>query len=70
VSFELESRGAEVKLTVTHRRLPNRAGLVSVASGWHVHLDILEARARGRELPPFWETWLRLKAEYEPRIPQ
>jgi uncharacterized protein YndB with AHSA1/START domain len=45
VSFELEPKGDEVLLTLTHRRLPDRAMLVKVASGWHMHLDLLVARA-------------------------
>jgi uncharacterized protein YndB with AHSA1/START domain len=69
VSFELEPRGGEVKLTVTHRRLPNRGQLLGVSAGWHAHLDILEARARGRELPLFWKTWTGLRSEYDKRIP-
>lgn len=69
VSFELEPHGKEVLLTVTHRRLPDRATLLSVGPGWHAHLDILVARATGREPKPFWDEWTRLRKEYERRMP-
>ena len=38
---------------VTHRRLPDRKGMVSVAGGWHAHVGILEdvlARPRAARL--------------------
>jgi uncharacterized protein YndB with AHSA1/START domain len=69
VSFELDPKGDEVLLTVTHRRLPDRAMLVKVASGWHMHLNLLVARATGAEAPPFWDGWNRLREDYERRIP-
>jgi uncharacterized protein YndB with AHSA1/START domain len=70
VSFELEPRGSKVLLTVIHRRLPDRATLLKVGPGWHMHLDVLVARATGKEPEPFWDGWRRLKAEYEGRLPQ
>jgi uncharacterized protein YndB with AHSA1/START domain len=70
VSFELEPRGNHVLLTVIHRRLPDRATLLMVGAGWHMHLDILVARATGKEEPaPFWDGWSRLKKEYDQRLP-
>jgi uncharacterized protein YndB with AHSA1/START domain len=69
VSFELDPKGDEVLLTLTHRRLPDRAMLVKVASGWHMHLDLLVARATGAEATPFWDGWNRLREDYERRIP-
>lgn len=69
VSFDLEPKGDEVLLTVTHRRLPDRATLLKVAAGWHMHLDVLVARATGREPAPFWDGWMRLQAEYDRRLP-
>jgi hypothetical protein len=41
-----------VLLTVIHRRVPDRATL---SAGWHMHLDILVARATGKEPAPFWD---------------
>jgi uncharacterized protein YndB with AHSA1/START domain len=69
VSFELEPRGNQVLLTVIHRRVPDRATLLNVSAGWHMHLDILVARARGEEPEPFWAGWSRLKKEYDRRMP-
>ncbi len=69
VSFELEPQGREVLLTVTHRRLPDRSTLLMVGAGWHMHLDILAARASGQAPAPFWDGWRRLKAEYDKRLP-
>jgi uncharacterized protein YndB with AHSA1/START domain len=69
VSFELAPKGKEVLLTVTHRRLADRAMLISHMAGWHMHLDLLADRARGRAPKPFWDGWSRLRAEYETRVP-
>src|SRR5438270_5578916 len=69
VTFELEPQGEEVLLTLIHRRLPSRAMMLGVSSGWHAHLDLLAARARGEEPAPFWDEMRRLRAEYERRIP-
>jgi len=69
VSFELEEKGDEVLLTVIHRRVPNRATLLRVGPGWHMHLDVLVARTGGKETEPFWDGWSRLEKEYERRLP-
>jgi uncharacterized protein YndB with AHSA1/START domain len=69
VSFELEPRGAEVLLTVIHRRLPDRATTLMVGAGWHMHLDVLVARVTGKEPGPFWDGWSRLREEYDGRVP-
>jgi uncharacterized protein YndB with AHSA1/START domain len=68
VSFELEQRGDDVLLTLIHRRLPNRDSLLNHTAGWHMHLDLLVARANGRKATPFWDGWARLKADYDNRI--
>jgi uncharacterized protein YndB with AHSA1/START domain len=69
VTFALESRGSKVLLTLIHRRLPDRATMLKIGAGWHMHLDVLVARAMGNEPEPFWDGWARLKNEYERRIP-
>jgi uncharacterized protein YndB with AHSA1/START domain len=69
VSFELEPKGNEVLLTVIHRRLPDRATLLGVGAGWHIHLDVLVACATGKEPTPFWDGLSRLRKEYDRRIP-
>jgi uncharacterized protein YndB with AHSA1/START domain len=69
VRFDLSERDGKVLLTVTHSRLHNRDELVSVAGGWHAHLQILLERLEGREPPNFWTTHEGLEAEYERRLP-
>jgi uncharacterized protein YndB with AHSA1/START domain len=69
VLITLEPRGKDVLLTLTHRRLPDRATLLDVGAGWHMHLDILVARATGQAPAPFWPGWLRLKQDYDHRLP-
>jgi uncharacterized protein YndB with AHSA1/START domain len=69
VTFELTPEGENVLLVLTHRRLPDRTTMVSVASGWHTHLGILLDRLNRREPRPFWSTHARLEAEYEKRLP-
>jgi uncharacterized protein YndB with AHSA1/START domain len=69
VSFDLDQKGDKVLLTIVHRRLPDRKTLLNVSSGWHMHLDILVARANGVEPEPFWVGWSRLRDEYDRRLP-
>lgn len=69
VTIELEEKGKEVLLTLIHRRLPNRNYMLRVSAGWHMHLDVLVARARGEEPAPFWDGWLKLQQDYDRRLP-
>ena len=69
VSYELSERGDQVLLTLTTRRLPNRAELVDVSGGWHSHLELLAAELEGRDPPPFWDLVARFRADYEARTP-
>lgn len=69
VTFELTPRGADVLLVVTHRRLPDRAGMVGVAGGWHAHLAVLVALLSGRKPAPFWSSLAIIDDEYERRFP-
>lgn len=69
VSFELEPAGDRVLLTLIHRRLPNRETSLKVGAGWHAHLDILVARVTGEEPQPFWDEWVRLREDYDRRLP-
>ena len=70
VTFELEPRGDQVLLTLTHARFPTRSSLVNHAAGWHSHLDVLEQIASGREpAQSFWDRWRTLQQEYDRRIP-
>lgn len=69
VTIDLAPAGEDVLLTLTHRRLPNRAQVLGVSAGWHIHLDVLADIAAGRRPAPFWDGWARLRAEYERRLP-
>jgi uncharacterized protein YndB with AHSA1/START domain len=68
VTFELQERAGGVLLVLTHRRLAGRATMLSVAAGWHTHLDILVDRLAGRVPEPFWTTHGHWEAEYERRL--
>lgn len=65
VSFELEPRGEQVSLVLIHRRLAGREMLLSVAAGWHTHLDFLGARLSGAAPPLFWSSHAAREGEYE-----
>jgi uncharacterized protein YndB with AHSA1/START domain len=69
VTFELETIGKRVLLTVIHRGIPDRSVLLKVGPGWHNHLDVLVARATGGAPKPFWDQFPRLRTEYERRMP-
>lgn len=65
--IELEAKGDAVLLTLTHRRLPEGEVRQMIRAGWHAHLDVLVARAKGEEPAPFWDEWSRLKEKYDVR---
>ncbi len=69
VDFDLTPEGGEVRLVVTHKRLPGREVMVSVAGGWHTHLGVLIDHLSGREPEPFWTAHARVEAQYDARIP-
>lgn len=69
VCFDLTPRGDRVQLVVTHSRLTGRDMLISVAAGWHTHLDILVDRLDERTPAGFWPVHERLEAEYSQRLP-
>ena len=68
VIIELSEQGKEVRLVLTHERLPGRSDLLGVAGGWHTHLDILVEHLNGRRAPGFWTTMEALNAEYDQRL--
>jgi uncharacterized protein YndB with AHSA1/START domain len=70
VSIELDEQGGDVLLTLIHHRLPNRNFMLGVSAGWHAHLDVLVARVRGEEPAPFWDGMMKLRGEYDRRLPQ
>jgi len=68
VSWELEPRGEQTLMTLTHRLLANRAAMVDVSGGWHLHLDVLEDVLAGRPPRPFWARQAAIEEEYGGRI--
>ncbi|MGB7847081.1 MAG: SRPBCC family protein [Candidatus Acidiferrum sp.] len=68
VTFQLTPQGSSVLLVITHRRLGERTKMVSVASGWHTHVDILVDHLSGRNPRPFWRTKARLQKQYSERL--
>jgi len=70
VTFELTPQGADTRLVVTHRRLPDRGEMVGVSAGWHAHLAVLEDRMAGRAPGGFWSLWSGFRDEYDRRLPQ
>lgn len=68
VSFDLEARGKQVLLTLTHRALPSRDEMINVSGGWHSHLDVLTERLSGKNPAPFWPRVERYEREYPARI--
>jgi uncharacterized protein YndB with AHSA1/START domain len=68
VNFELSEEEGKVRLVLTHRRLPDRRSMISVASGWHSHLAILSDQLANVDPRPFWTTILQTEAEYEVRF--
>ncbi|MCC8364383.1 SRPBCC family protein [Lysobacter sp. A6] len=69
VRYELTAQGDDVRLVLTHRRLASRVVMLSVAAGWHTHLDILVARLEGSTPEGFWRRHTRLESEYDKRLP-
>lgn len=67
VTIELAPSGKDVVLTLTHSGCNDRMMRIMLGAGWHAHLDILVARARGETPRSFWSTWSTLRSEYDSR---
>jgi hypothetical protein len=63
VTFELEPRGENVLLILTHRQLPTDK-MPSFAAGWHTHLQVLQDRLKANEPEPFLVMYDRMLAIY------
>jgi uncharacterized protein YndB with AHSA1/START domain len=68
VEFRLEPLGDKVKLTLTHRRIPDRGHMLGVSGGWHSHLDVLGYRLRNEVPPAFWDIWRKYDEAYDKRL--
>lgn len=69
VEFLLTPEGNKVRLTLTHRKIPDRAYAVNISGGWHSHLSILQDKAEGKVPPAFWDVWRQTEHTYEKRYP-
>lgn len=69
VEIVLTPQGDKVRLSLTHRRIADRAMVLMVGPGWHAHLDVLQARMDGTTTDPFWDMWQRLRSDYQARFP-
>jgi uncharacterized protein YndB with AHSA1/START domain len=65
VLFEIEPRGDDAALVVTHRRLEGRPEMIRVATGWYTHMLLLEDVLLGRERRPFWYNFALAQGEHE-----
>jgi uncharacterized protein YndB with AHSA1/START domain len=70
VAFDLTPKGDKVLLTLTHRKLADRAGMVGTMGGWHAHLAILVEKAHGRTPDAFWDVWRRSDGLYDRIVPR
>ena len=57
----------KVRLTLTHRKIPDRKYAVDVSGGWHSHLAILQDKAEGKVPPAFWDVWRQYDGVYDKR---
>lgn len=68
VEFRLKPEGDQVRLTLTHTKVPDRGYALGVSRGWHSHLDVLEYQLKGETPPAFWDIWRKYDGAYEKRI--
>ncbi|MDP3749542.1 MAG: SRPBCC family protein [Phenylobacterium sp.] len=68
VTFDLAEQDGGVLLTLTHTGIADRAKLLNFAPGWHVHLDLLQARLADTTPEAFWDGIARLKQDYAARL--
>lgn len=68
VTFELFPQGDKVLLVLTHRNLGGRNAMLSVAAGWHTHLQILQDHFQGNDPGGFWSAHTQFEKDYGERI--
>jgi uncharacterized protein YndB with AHSA1/START domain len=64
VIFELERRGSDVLLLLTHAKLP-RSVLPLCSASWHAHLQILEEQLQNRPSSSFRVVYQSVRPHYE-----
>lgn len=70
VTFELQPRGKDVLLIISHRNPGSRDDTVGTASGWLTHTDVLIDRLNDRQPKPFWSTHQSNYAAYDKKFPK
>ena len=68
VTYELEAKGEDVLLTITHARIKEREDLLGASAGWHTHLDILVDVMNNQPAQPFWTMHNKLEKDYQSRF--
>lgn len=68
VTIQLEPQGDSVLLTLTHTGLDEAGRRNGTAAGWHMHLDVLAARAADTPAASFWSGWVALRDSYAARL--
>ncbi|MEP9350991.1 SRPBCC family protein [Xanthobacter sp. KR7-225] len=69
VLIELEPEGDAVRMVLTHRRLADRAAMLSVSGGWHAHLHLLAEVLADQPRSAFWTVLGPVAAAYDARLP-
>jgi uncharacterized protein YndB with AHSA1/START domain len=65
VTIELSEAGNAVQLILTHRKLSdNKDVRISLAGGWHTHLDFLVNALQGKTSPNFWVAHAEMEEFY------
>jgi len=69
VCFQLTPQTPDTSLLIiTHAQLTDKTTIISVAAGWHTHVDILLAKLNGETPLPFWGKHDGLITEYQHRF--
>lgn len=67
LSQEGDAKDDKVRLTLNHRKIPNRQYAVDAAGGWHAYLTILQHKVEGKIPPAFWDVFRQTDGVYEKR---
>ena len=68
VCYELTPQGDKVLLVLTHRKLDTAKLALSVSTGWHSHLNLLEDVLLGNAPRPIYRMQADLETEYDRRL--
>ena len=62
VTYELEPRGEQTLLVITHRGIVSPTGVQDFGGGWNSHMTALQERLAGRGIADFWALHKRSRA--------